>query len=107
MNAFRLRSYDLNPPGGYPYEQTEGIRKPFPSQPLIEAQAAIVADFRKGNGLPRSDVKQALEDVDHYQCFRLGNNPRWCVPVDGASILPLNTSSPIIAPCKGCGVVLS
>ena len=104
---YRLRSYDVSPPGTYCYVQTEGIRKDFGCQPQIEALARIVSEFRKGNGLPRSDIRESLEDVDSYNCQRLGNNPQWCVPSDAANVVPLNASSPIISPCLGCGVVLS
>ncbi len=104
---YRLRSYDVSPPGNYCYEQTEGIRRQFGCHPLIEALARIVSDFRRGNNLPRADIKETLADVDEYNCTRLGNNPSFVVPADAANVVPLNTSSPIITPCKGCGVVLS
>lgn len=101
---YRLRSYDQAPPGGYPYTQTKGIRREFPSVPMIEHQAQIVASFRKANGLPRASVQEALSDIDCQQCLRLGNMPAFCVPSDSANIVALNQSSPIVAPpCKGCG----
>lgn len=105
---YRLRSYDLAPPGGYPYTQTDGIRREFPSQPLIEAQAQIVANFRKANGLSRGTVKEALEDVDTFTCHRLGGMSQFCVPRDqspgAATQYALSAASPVIAPpCKGCG----
>lgn len=105
MSKFRLRSYDLNPPGNYPYEQTTGIYHQFPALPLIEAQATTVQQFRAGNGLPRASFLECLEDVDSYQCQRLGNPTRFCVETDAAQpIVALNESSPAIAPpCRGCG----
>lgn len=104
MRCYRLRSYDASPPGSYPYEQTEGIRKSFAAVPIIESQAAAVSAFRKGNGLPRASLKESLEDIDHYQCRRLGFNRAYCIPCAGESVVALNTSSPVVAPpCRGCG----
>ncbi len=98
----RLRTYDIAPPGGYPYEQVEGIRKKFPSQPMIEAQARIVSEFRKANGLPRATIKEALADIDVYQCQRLGNMPSYCTEAT-PGMVAIGQASPIITPCKGCG----
>lgn len=108
MSKFRLRSYELAPPGGYPYIQQNGIRREFPSQPLIEAQARIVSDFRKANGLSRPSVREALEDIDAQTCQRLGNMPQFCIPCNQpagqAQVVALSNSSPIVAPpCAGCG----
>ena len=105
---FRLRTYDQAPPGGYPFEQFEGIYRKFASVPLIEDQAKAVAAFRAGNHLPRASVAEALQDVDSYTCQRLGNNPGFCIPCDqaaagGVQPVALNASSPIISPCGGCG----
>jgi hypothetical protein len=66
------------PPGEFLYEQTEGIQRKFPSTPLIRHQADAVSEFRKANGLPRSDFASCLQDVDCFTCQRLGNNPRYC-----------------------------
>lgn len=100
----RLRSYDISPPGGYPYEQTVGIPRKFPSQPMIEAQAQLVSSFRKANGLPRSSVKESLEDVDQYTCARLGCMPGFCVSVTQQGVVAMAATAPAIAPpCKGCG----
>lgn len=109
MSTFRLRTYDLAPPGGFPYEQTTGIYRSFPSVPLIEAQAQTVSDFRKGNGLPRASVREALEDVDAYTCARLGNMRGFCTERDPKSpaTIALNQSSPIVAPCGGCGAPIT
>lgn len=102
----RLRTYDQAPPGGYPFVQTEGIGRNFPSIPMIEDQAKAVSAFRAGNGLPRASLKEALEDVDCYTCQRLGNMGAFCVEVSPGApkTVALNESSPIVAPpCKGCG----
>jgi hypothetical protein len=101
---YRLRSYELTPPGGYPYEQTEGIHRKFVSQPMIEAQAQAVASFRRANHLPRATALEALEDIDRYTCQRLGNMPGFCVPVDRPGpVVALGPTSPLVAPCGGCG----
>lgn len=75
---FRLKRHDQAPPGEYPYEQTVGLRKKFPKTVDIYGQAQAVADFRKGNNLPRGTFEEALQDIDEYTCVRLGNMPRWC-----------------------------
>lgn len=109
MRTYRLRSYDAVPPGGYSYEQTTGIYRAFSSQPLIEAVAQAVSAFRKGNGLPRSSVQEALQDVDAYTCARLGGMSAWCVDTNPKSkIVALNPSVSVVAGgargCRGCGV---
>lgn len=102
---FRLRSYELSPPGGYPYRQSKGIRRDFPSQPLIETQADIVAGFRQANGLPRATKMEALIDIDRYTCARLGGMPNFCIPEDGEAqqAVALGVSSPLLTPCHSCG----
>lgn len=109
MRTYRLRSYDAVPPGGYSYEQTIGIYRAFSAQPLIEAQAQAVSAFRKGNGLPRSDIQEALQDIDAYTCARLGGMSEWCVETSpkAARITALNPSVSVVAGgakgCRGCG----
>ena len=105
---WRLRTYEISPPGQYPFEQTGEKPRKFPAQPLIEAQATIVSNYRKGNGLPRSSIPECLADVDCFQCRRLGNIPQWCIPADSQNQVALMASAPIIAPpCKGCGAPVS
>lgn len=104
MSCYRLVSYDAPLPGNFPYEQSTGVYKRFPAEPLIEAQARNVAAWRKANGLPRSSVIESLEDVDHYQCSSRGNPKGLCIPCSGAAAqVALGQSSPIVAPCGGCG----
>ena len=100
--SYHLRSYDATPPGAYRYEQTEGIPRVFPASPVIEDLAGAVSRFRAANGLPRSSFLEALQDVDHYTCAGLGNNPAYCVSGDSQSVA-LNASSPQLNPCRGCG----
>lgn len=101
----RLRSYQLAPPGGYPYYQTEGIKRKFPSQPLIEAQASIVSGFRKANGLPRSSVLESLADIDHYTCARLGCMASFCIPLaaEAQQQHSMSPTHPLVTPCGSCG----
>lgn len=107
--CYRLKSYDLSPPGGFPYDDPAGKR--FPSQPLIEAQAQTVARWRAANGKPRATVKESLQDVDQQTCKRLGNMRQFCVLCDAAAAaasVALNQSSPIVAPpCGGCGAPIA
>lgn len=104
----RLKSYELPVPGGYPYENTEGIYRKFPSEPLIEAQAQNVSAFRKGNSLPRSSLAECLQDVDGYTARRLGCHQSFCFNDETSSTtnvsVALNQSSPILnTGCGGCG----
>jgi hypothetical protein len=102
MTCFRLRTYDQNPPGGFVFPKPGGG---FWSAPIVEALAQQMSSYRKGNGKPRDSVRECLEDADHYQCQRMGNDPRYCVPCQGASnVVALGQTNPIIAPpCAGCG----
>ncbi len=100
--SLRLRSYDISPPGGYPYVQTEGIRKNFPTVPLIEDQARSVSSFRTNNHLPRASVVESLEDISNFTCTRLGGMAAYCIDSENPGVA-LSTASPIISPCKGCG----
>ena len=102
---YRLRSYELTPPGGYPYEQ-QGVKpRSFPSVPVIEDQARTVAAYRQANGLPRSSYKECLIAVDRQVAARLNNDLAWCVAEDGdtTATIALSPNAPGLAPCKGCG----
>lgn len=69
-----------------------------------------MSEFRKVNGLPRSSLKETLEDVDRYTCLRLGCMAMYCVEVDAQNVpvVPLAPTNPIIAgKCAGCGAVLT
>lgn len=103
----RLRSYAQTPPGGYPYVQTEGIQRKFPSQPLIEAQGQMLSSFRKANHLPRSSILECIEDIDHFTCQRLGCMSSFCVPINPLSPnepkTAVSPTSPLVSPCGGCG----
>lgn len=104
MSKCRLKSYEQPIPGGYLFEETfKGIKHTF-KEPIIEGTATGLSAFRRGNGIPRSSIKECIEDVDRYQCLRLGNNRTYCTCSDGQTgIIALGTASPIVTPCKGCG----
>ena len=104
--GWQLRSYDVSPPGRYPYEQTQGIYHFFPATPYPEAQAQAVASFRQANNLPRATQAEALLDIGAYTCQRLGNMPAFCVNTDNPTVA-LNASSPVVdTGCRGCGAKL-
>lgn len=104
---YQLVNYLNVPPGEYIYEQTQGIRRKFPSSPLVESLATTVADFRKANNLSGATFDQAYEDIVQYTCIRLGGNRKWCLPV--GQVFP---SGDIVlrkrkgGGCSGCGARL-
>ncbi len=102
-------SYDVVPPGGYPF--AEGGAKPrrFASQPSIEAQARTVQGYRKGNGLPRTTYAECVADVDHYVATEiLKGSPKFTVQVseDLPEAVAMSANAPGMKPCAGCGVPL-
>ena len=98
----RLKTYEVTPPGGYPYREDDGRK--FAASPMIEDTAKSVASYRAANNRPRASVREALEDVDRYTCQRLGNMPQWCLCNEHAEgQIALGSSSPIVSGCKGCG----
>ncbi len=99
-----LKRYDQCPPGSFPYEQTQGIRKKFEATSDIESQAHLVADFRKANGLERATVPEAATDIDTYTCQRLGNMKEFCRDTEGKAYSP--PVSPPRGGCGGCGAHL-
>lgn len=108
MNFFRLRSYDVSPKGGYYFSQEGDKPRNFPNSPMIEPLAQQVATYRSANGLPRASYHEALEDVDSYQCRRLGNNPRYCIPcAENNTLVAVADNAPGLKPCAGCGAPIS
>lgn len=79
--------------------------------PVIEDIARSLSAYRKGNGRDRSSVAECLQDVDQFQCLRLGCDSRYCVSTTiaagSAPAVALNASSPIITPCRGCGATVA
>jgi hypothetical protein len=98
---YRLISHTKVPPGGFLYHQTDGVEKKFESTPLIHELAQKVSDFRKANNLERSDYLSCLEDIDAYNCQRLGNMVRFCYNTEQ----PFRESVRVPAKggCGGCG----
>lgn len=92
------------PPGEFSYVQTEGIGRRFDRTPLIGELAATVADFRKGNKLPRAGKAEALEDIIRYTCDRLNNDPAFVFDTEHTvgELLPAASG----AGCNGCGAEL-
>lgn len=102
--AYRLRTYDLSPPGGYCVEQGAFNR----CEPDITALARMLLEYRQGNGKPRATLAECLQDCDRFQCLRLGNNPQFCIAADAQMQVAISSTSPYVAPpCKGCGAVLT
>lgn len=96
MKLCRLKSYDTVPPNCYQFPG-------FDKSPVIEALAKSLSARRAGNGLPRSDFRSSLEDVDGYNAIVvLGCNPNWTWQTDKPGV-SLGDNSPLLAPCKGCG----
>ncbi len=93
-----LKRTDQVPPGSFPYEQTQGIRRKFEATSDIDAQAHLIADFRKANGLERATVEEAAQDVDVYTCQRLGNMSEFCRDTEGKPYTP-----PVTVRKGGCG----
>ena len=98
---FRLISHLKAPPGEFRYEQTDGIQRKFPRTPLIRNLANQVLDFRRGNNLPRADFASVVEEIDAWNCRRLGNDPHWCYDSEKnyAATSPLLKKSG----CSTCG----
>lgn len=99
--SWRLKSHTQAPPGGYPYEQREGIQRKFKTTYDIAVDAKAVADFRQGNNLPRATLAECMEDIDLQTCQRLGNMPRWCYDTEQSYV----ATTPKLRPksCSGCG----
>lgn len=95
---FKLRNTSSFPPGGFSYQQTAGISRYFPPDYSIEELAKIVADFRKGNGLPGADMQSAYNDIEQFTCGRLGAGNQYCFDTDAATNNPL-----IVSRGGGCG----
>jgi len=97
-----LKSLLACPPGEFSYAQ--GSRQ-FDRTPLIHELAKAVADFRKGNNLPRATKVEALEDIIVYTVARIGGNPEFCYETDLSPGQLLQSESP--GACAGCGASLT
>lgn len=106
MAKFRLRTYDQIVRGGYIFEQYGQKTLKFGPEPVIEAVARQVWKFRMANGLPRATYREAVEDVDQFNCRARGNDPSICIEVTDpdAHVINMMENTPgISGPCKGCG----
>ncbi len=76
-----LRNILQVPPGGWRLSQTlpDGTVKSWHSMNEAWTLAGVIADFRKGNGLPRATQREALDDIDEATCARLHDDPAHCV----------------------------
>lgn len=99
-----LRNLKNCPPGEFWYRQSEAGAKTFGPSPLIGQVAGLVSEFRKGNGLPRSDQQACLEDVILFTIQRLGPDTEWTMETEqpASALLPQPGGS-----CAGCGAVVS
>jgi hypothetical protein len=93
-----LKSLLNCPPGEFSYAQG----RQFDRTPLVHELASSVADFRKGNGLPRASKMEALEDIVVYTVARIGGNLEYCYETDLSPGALLQSESPGSS-CAGCG----
>lgn len=96
----RIARANVLPPGGYSYRQPETGME-FDGNTLFRAQARQIATHRKANGLPRSTVDEASEDLMAYTCARV---PGVCTDLSG----PLSQAVPgsgtrRVRKCGSCG----
>lgn len=73
-----LKTITNFPPGGFTYTQPE-TQMQFRQYMPIRDQAALVADHRKANRLPRATIPEAMQDIENWTCQRLNNDPEWCI----------------------------
>ena len=96
----RLRRYEKTPPGGFVYQQTEGIARKFGTSYDLYTDARTLQDFRAGNGLSRATFAACLQDIDEYTCLRLGGMPEFCHDPD----VPYSQTQPKLrAKNRSCG----
>lgn len=101
--SWQLKHYGHSPPGNYSYVQTVGHFRVFPSLPSIEEVAKAVSQFRTANRLPRASLGESLEDVDGFNCARIGNHPDWCWESQ-QTFEQTHSGHPFIRPaCSTCG----
>lgn len=78
-----LKTLNTVPPGGWIYVQEytdNGVKKSkrWVYFGPISIAAGEIADFRKGNNIPRATIEEVIQDVEEYTCQRLGNDPTYC-----------------------------
>jgi len=76
-----LKTTNTLPPGGWVYDQKgkDGsiIFRLRSMSPFNEAATELL-NVRKNNGLDRATIDQVREDIDNFQCERLGFDSNWC-----------------------------
>jgi len=93
------------PPGEFIFPKPAGSAERFWKSPLANSVAASMADYRRGNNLPRPSVQECLEDVIAYTCQRLGNMREYCINTDQGPAQSAALNIPK-AGCGGCGAKL-
>ena len=102
-----LKSYSQPIPNNYFYEQFDGIRHSFASQPFIEEVAKAVSSFRIANRLARGSLVEALEDCDKFNCAIRGNDPRYCYECHSSFEDARASHHFIKKGCATCGVAVA
>lgn len=99
----KLFTFSPFAPGGYPYEQSvNGKIYRWPDVGLdMVSQARKIAEFRRANGLPNSDVNAMVSELSEYTCARLGNDPRFCG--DGSQRQTAQVQQAQKGGCSTCG----
>lgn len=70
--ALHLKNPSQFPPGGFDFQQTEGISYYFAPEGGLRQTATRVLDFRKANKLPRATFEECALDIEAYVISRLG-----------------------------------
>lgn len=75
-----------SPPGGWIYIQKDAAGKDFKKLRTHGTYSGFVREIltlRQANNLPGADEATVDTDLQAYTCFRLGNDPRYCVSGTG------------------------
>lgn len=83
-----LRTLSVVPPGGFRLSQklASGEVKSWHSMNGAWELALVIADFRKGNGLPAATPKEVLREIEEQTCLRLHDDPNWCIPAQKKTV---------------------
>jgi uncharacterized protein (UPF0218 family) len=77
-----LKTVNKLPPGGWVYDQKgpDGkVIKKFKSMSPFKEACLEIQRFRQNNSHPRTDLSEVMDDVEEFQCARLGYDPSVCV----------------------------
>lgn len=94
--SWRLKTHSKVPPGEFIYEEPDFKKR---SGPDIGAIAKELGEFRKANKRPPWDFATCVQEIDYYNCQRLGFSPRWCMNTDANYA----DTTPIIRRTRGHG----